>query len=101
LPRPAGRIIHKRTGDEDIRWKQRYRDYERSLANRRDALETADPSRLIKQGTVKAFELAYELAWKTLQEYLREAGITDAVGPKGVIRRACHEGIIFVLDHYV
>jgi len=81
-------------GNEDIRWKQRYRNYQRSLANLRDALETADPSRLEKQGTVKAFELVYELAWKTLQDYLQEAGITGAVGPKGVIRRAFHEGII-------
>lgn len=80
--------------DEDIRWKQRYRNYQRSLANLRDALETTDPSRLEKQGTVKAFELVYELAWKTLQDYLKETGITDAVGPKGVIRRAFHEGII-------
>lgn len=81
-------------GDEVVRWKQRYRNYERSLANLREALETVNPSRLEKQGTVKAFELAYELAWKTLQDYLRETGITDAVGPKGVIRRAFNEGII-------
>lgn len=90
----AGADYPEHMGDEDIRWKQRYRNYERSLVNLREALETVNPSRLEKQGTVKAFELAYELAWKTLQDYLRETGITDAVGPKGVIRRAFHEGII-------
>ncbi|MFP4212398.1 MAG: hypothetical protein ACLFR8_14230 [Alkalispirochaeta sp.] len=30
-------------GDEDVRWKQRYQNYQRSLANLRDALATTDP----------------------------------------------------------
>lgn len=80
--------------DTDVRWIQRYANYTRSVANLRDALQVKDPSKLEQQGIVKAFELCYELAWKTLQDYLRELGIDDAVGPKAVIRRAFGEGIL-------
>lgn len=80
--------------DTDVRWIQRYANYTRSVANLRDALQVKDPSKLEQQGIVKAFELCYELAWKTLQDYLRELGIDDAVGPKAVVRRAFGEGIL-------
>lgn len=79
---------------DDIRWVQRYENYRRSVKNLSQGLDVPEPSKLEQQGIVKAFELAYELAWKTLQDYLIEQGIRDAVGPKGVLRRAFREGLI-------
>ena len=79
---------------DDVRWKQRYANFSRSVANLRDAVAVEHPSKLERQGIIKAFELCYELAWKTLQDYLRELGFDDAVGPKAVIRRAFQEGVI-------
>mgnify|MGYP006290735039 CR=1 FL=1 len=81
-------------GREDVRWKQRFSNYRRSVENLRDALKTTEPSKLERQGIVKAFELAYELAWKTLQDFLKELGYSDIVGPKPVIRQAFESGVI-------
>lgn len=78
----------------DFRCKQRFRNFSASVDNLREALAIAEPNKFDRQGLIKAFELAYELAWKTLQDYLRELGIEDVVGPKPVIRRAFSEGLI-------
>ena len=80
--------------DPDVRWKQRYRNFSAAVDNLREALTIDDPNKFERQGLIKAFELAYELAWKTLQDYLRELGIQEVVGPKPVIRRAFSEGLI-------
>jgi len=97
---PAG-LVHvaqrgyaHRVEDKDVRWRQRYANFARSITNLEEALTVASPSKLERQGIIKAFELCYELAWKTLQDYLREQGVTDAVGPKAVIRRAFQDGLI-------
>ena len=80
--------------NEDIRWKQRYHNFRRSVLNLQEALETEDPSKLERQGIIKAFELCYELAWKTLQDYLAHLGYEQIVGPKPVIRRAFEAGLL-------
>lgn len=78
----------------DVRWKQRFRNFSHSVENLEEAVEIVEPNKFERQGLIKAFELAYELAWKTLQDYLKELGIEEVVGPKPVIRRAFTEGII-------
>lgn len=80
--------------DEDVRWKQRFTNFRSSVSNLREALETQEPNKLERQGIIKAFELCYELAWKTLQDYLREIGYVDVAGPKPVIRHAFEAGLI-------
>ena len=64
---------------------QRYQNFRRSVDNLREALDVTAPSKL---------ERCYELAWKTVQDYLREQGIRDVVGPKAVIQQAFAEGIL-------
>ena len=78
----------------DIRWKQRYANFSRSVDNLLEAIEVIEPSKLERQGIIKAFELCYELAWKTLQDYLKELGMNDIVGPKPVIQTAFQEGLV-------
>lgn len=80
--------------NEDIRWKQRYHNFRRSVLNLQEAVETEHPSKLERQGIIKAFELCYELAWKTLQDYLAHLGYEAIVGPKPVIRRAFEAGLV-------
>ncbi len=46
-------------------------------------------SRLEKEGAIQRFELAFELAWKTLKDYLEEAGVVaQPVTPRNVIKAA-------------
>ncbi len=80
--------------DLDIRWKQRFSNFSNSVDNLESAVSVVEPNALERQGLIKAFELAYELAWKTLQDYLRYTGVQDVVGPKPVIRRAFIDGIL-------
>lgn len=46
-------------------------------------------SDLEKEGVVQRFEYTYELAWKTLKDYLEDSGLVIApVTPKQVIKEA-------------
>ena len=67
---------------------------ERSIANLEDALSIPEPNRFERQGLVKAFEMAYELSWKTLQDFLSYIGMEGVVGPRPVIRQAFQNGLI-------
>ncbi len=50
---------------------------------------------LQKQGMIKCFEYTFELAWKTLQDFLIEVrGYGDAKGPRPVLEQAFQDGII-------
>jgi nucleotidyltransferase substrate binding protein (TIGR01987 family) len=57
-------------------------------ANRRlkEALN-ARPTRMNKDATLQRFEFTFELAWKTLQAYIRDQGF-DCKSPKNCIREA-------------
>lgn len=78
----------------DIRWKQRFDHFDKAYATLADALGR-DPdtlSDLEKMGCVQAFELTFELAWKTLKDYLVYEGV-DLSPPTP--RTAIKEGVAF------
>jgi nucleotidyltransferase substrate binding protein (TIGR01987 family) len=60
----------------DIRWKQRFENYQKALFLLSDALkEGADKLSLLeKEGTLQRFEFTFELAWKVMKDYLEEGG---------------------------
>lgn len=77
----------------DDRWKQRFDNYSRALDNLQAGLALGQWNAFEKQGVIKAFELCYELAWKTLQDLLLERElIDDAGGPRAVLRAAVEAG---------
>lgn len=81
---------------EDIRWKQRFDNYCRSYAQLEKAVQahTAQPDNdLIQMALVKAFEMTFELAWKTMKDHLRYNGI-DVKLPRDVIKQAFANDII-------
>jgi len=71
----------------DVRWKQRFENYEKALVLLREALaKVASLSELEKQGAVQRFEFTFELAWKTLKDYLEFNGVVlDQITPSSVI----------------
>ena len=79
---------------EDIRWQQRFSNYNRALAQ----LETfADPPALNEreqQGLIKAFEYTFELAWNRLRDLLRSQGDTTLLGSRDTLREAFRLGLI-------
>jgi len=79
---------------QDIRWIQRFQNYKKALKNLKEFLSIEKMSKFEKQGFVKAFECVYELAWKTLQDLMKEKGYEGVVGPKPVISRAFSDGYL-------
>ena len=76
---------------EDIRWKQRYDNFDRAFVLLRDVHERGFDtlSQLEKEGAIQRFEFALELAWKTLKDYMEEQGIIiKPVTPRNVIKSA-------------
>ena len=49
---------------------------------------------LERAGLIQFFELAYELAWKTLRKVLEQQGFTIKGGPKAIFREAARANII-------
>jgi len=45
------------------------------------------PTRINKDATIQRFEFTFELAWKVIQEYIRDQGL-DCKSPKNCIREA-------------
>jgi nucleotidyltransferase substrate binding protein (TIGR01987 family) len=82
---------------EDIRWKQRFENYNRALHQLTLAVELSqqrDLSDLEKQGVIQGFEFVHELAWNVLKDYLEYEGIQDIVGSRSAVREAFKRGLI-------
>lgn len=47
----------------------------------------AKPTRMNRDATIHRFEFTFELAWKTIQTYIRDQGL-DCKSPKNCIREA-------------
>ena len=84
--------------NEDIRWIQRFNNYRKALARLSKAMALAEErhlSDLEQQGLIQGFEFTFDLAWKTLQDYLRHhKRPNDNGGPNVIITQALEDGII-------
>ncbi|MEA5427548.1 nucleotidyltransferase substrate binding protein [Arcicella lustrica] len=85
----------------DIRWIQRFNNFNKAFAQLENAVEKGDYSELERQGLIKAFEFTYELAWNTLKDFLVEGGYVDLVGSKDTIRLAYKVGLIEDGDNWM
>ncbi len=75
----------------DIRWKQRFQNFERAYGLLREALAHGPSalSALEKEGAVQRFEYSFELAWKTVKDFLEAGGmIFSPVTPRQVLKDA-------------
>jgi nucleotidyltransferase substrate binding protein (TIGR01987 family) len=82
---------------DDIRWKQRFQNFSRAFKLLQEAFDR-DPeemSDLEKEGAIQRFEYTFELAWKTLMDYLLYSGVAfDQITPRSVIKQAFAAKII-------
>ncbi len=82
------------TLNKDIRWEQRFANYQKALTQLQKFIDKGELSELEKQGLIKAFEYTYELAWNTLKDFLEYRGQTDIYGSRDAIRKAFELGLI-------
>ena len=80
--------------EKDIRWKQRFLNYQRAFSQLKKFIDKGKLSELEEQGLVKAFEYTFELAWTTLKDFLEYSGQTNIYGSRDAIRKAFQLGLI-------
>lgn len=79
---------------KDIRWKQRFVNFEKAFLQLKDAIERFDQlDDLAKEGLVQRFEYTFELAWKTLKDYLESEGIINQF-PREVLKQGFHVNVL-------
>ena len=79
---------------EDIRWKQRFMNYEKALDVLRNFTTVEKLNIREEQGLIKAFEYTYELGWNVMKDFLLEKGNNEIFGSKDAIRQTFKMGII-------
>lgn len=75
----------------DIRWQQRLMNVERALRLLREAMANGPEAlnQLEKEGAIQRFEYCFELAWKTVKDYMEANGfVFGVVMPRQVIKDA-------------
>lgn len=82
------------TEKNDSRWIYRFNNYCKALSQLEKFILQKSLNAFEEQGLIKAFEYTFELAWKTLQDLLREKGYEDITGPKPVIDQSFIDGYI-------
>ncbi|WP_142810898.1 nucleotidyltransferase substrate binding protein [Tepidiphilus olei] len=82
---------------DDVRWKQRFENFQRALNQLSAAVrlsETRPLTDLEKQGLIQGFEFTHELAWNVLKDYLEMEGIQGLVGSRSTVREAFKRGLV-------
>ena len=69
---------------KDIRWKQRFQNFEKAFLFLENVSKIAHYDELQSAGLLHSFEFTFELAWKTLQDYLKIMGITAQFPREGI-----------------
>lgn len=80
--------------NSDIRWRQRFENYERAFNQLKRFKEKKELNEFEEQGLIKCFEYTYELAWNTIKDFLTYEGITGVYGSRDAFRQAYNKGLI-------
>ena len=83
--------------DQDIRWEQRFANYQRAFAKFNEAIALSKERKLTEleqQGLIQAFEFTHELAWNVLKDYFEYQGNTAITGSRDATREAFNKGLI-------
>ena len=78
----------------DIRWRQRFSNYQKALAPLETFVEPPALNEREQLGLIKAFEYSFELAWNTLRDLLRSQGNAALLGSRDTLREAYRLGLI-------
>lgn len=78
---------------KDIRWKQRFQNFEKAFQLLEKALAIENPSEVELGGIIQFYEMAFELAWKLMKDYLDEQGF-QVTTPRQSIKQSFQIGLI-------
>jgi nucleotidyltransferase substrate binding protein (TIGR01987 family) len=80
--------------NKDIRWKQRFQNFEKSLAFLEKSISIYKPDIVQKAGLIQFFDISIELGWYVLKDYLENEGFSEIKTPRDAIKKAFEIGLI-------
>ncbi len=83
--------------NNDIRWKQRFQNFENSriqLYNACFSYQNEPFNRQVQIALIQSFEFTFKLAWKTVKDYLIYQGVRGVTFPREVIKKGFSYEII-------
>lgn len=76
------------------RFQERIEDFKNALTRLEEALKD-EATEIVIDGILHRFEFTFELAWKTMKDYLEYMGVLNKTGsPREVIQSAFQNGLI-------
>lgn len=83
------------------RYEERKQDLNKAVERLKEALEVEE-NEIVIDGAIHRFEFTFELAWKTMKDYLEYIGIIQGIGsPREIIKTAYENGIIKDGDKWI
>jgi nucleotidyltransferase substrate binding protein (TIGR01987 family) len=79
--------------NQDIRWKQRFENFEKALSQLAKFIDKGELNDLEKQGLIQSFEYTHELAWNVMKDFLTFEGIQNIIGSRSASREAFNKGL--------
>lgn len=77
------------------RFNQRLEEYTNALNRLKEGLKKSADDDLYIDGILQRFEFTFELAWKTMKDYMEYQGIINKIGsPREIIKSGFSEGIL-------
>lgn len=78
----------------DIRWKQRFQNYDKALNYLELALKIENPDIVQKAGIIQFFEMSFELVWNVVKDFLEDQGFTDVKTPRAALKKGFEINLI-------
>ena len=79
---------------QDIRWQQRFQNFEKAFLSLQEAVLQKDLNELERNGLIQRFEFTIDMAWKVAKDFLEEKGFAFKPSPKDTFRQAQQAGYI-------
>ena len=77
------------------RYEQRLKDFENAFIKLKEGTQKENADDLEIDGVLQRFEFTFELAWKTLKDYMEYQGFSNKIGsPREIIQQAFKHGLI-------
>ncbi len=78
---------------KEIRWKQRFANFKKAYKILDENIDKPLNSDLEKAGLIQFFEIAFELSWKVMKDYLESLGIL-VNSPREAIKKAFQSNLL-------
>ena len=79
---------------QDVRWIQRMANLKVVVENLSAAMSIHQPEPLQRAGIVQYFEMAFELSWNTIKDYLESEGFEGVSSPRAALKKGFEQGLV-------